>query len=112
MPIQILLSFIVAFIIAKAIASYRKRQVRFATFFFWSFFWIILIGVIWQPELANRLADFLRVGRGVDAVIYFSLILLFYLVFKIFVRMEMIDRQMTDLARSAAIENAKEHPTV
>lgn len=97
------------FVIVKAIASFRKRQVRAATFFLWALFWLIIIGVIWRPESANRLADILQVGRGVDAVMYLSVIGLFYLVFKLFVRIEMVDQQMTDLARSSAIANAREH---
>lgn len=109
MPIQILLTLASAFVIARAFKSYRNRQVRFATFFAWSLFWLGVIGAIWQPELANRLADVLQVGRGVDVAIYGALIVLFYLVFKLFVRMEMIDQHLTDLSRTIAIANAREH---
>ncbi len=107
MVIQVLVTILSAYIILRAYRSYRKKTVRIATFLLWSFFWLLMIFVVWQPDLTNRLASLLQVGRGADAVLYLSLVLIFYLIFKIYVKLEAIDAEMTTLVREVAIIERK-----
>lgn len=107
MIIQGFLTLCSVFVIAKAFKSYRKHSVRFSTFLVWSLFWIAIIAVVWQPELTNRIAAVLQVGRGADAVLYLSLILIFYLLFKIFEKLEMLDQEITTIVREVAVSRAK-----
>ncbi len=103
MVIQILITLASAFVILKSVVSYSNRSIRLPTFVVWSLFWVAIIFFVWQPSLADRVASLLQVGRGADAMFYLSLIVIFYLLFKIFIRFERIDFQVTTLVREIAL---------
>ena len=48
-------------------------------------------------------ANILGVGRGVDAVIYLALILLFYMQFKNYVKMEKIEQDVSKVVKEIAL---------
>ena len=110
MVIQVLVTILSAYIVLRAYRAYRKKSVRMATFLLWSLFWLLMIFVVWQPDLTNRLAALLQVGRGADAILYLSLVLIFYLIFKIFVKIEALDSELTTLVREIAIIERKKNP--
>ena len=69
----------------------------------WSAFWIASCVVVLRPEFASAFASFLGVGRGVDAVIYVAIIALFYVVFRIYLRLDRLDRDITALVRTVSL---------
>jgi hypothetical protein len=68
---------------------------------------VFAILVVVFPNVTTRIANRFGVGRGVDAVLYVSLIILFYLVFRTNVALENLKQEMTELVRKVAIENPK-----
>ena len=48
------------------------------------------------------------VGRGVDTAIYFSIVMLFYLLFRSFAKIEDLDRQLTRVVRANALREMEE----
>ncbi len=107
MTIQIIISIVIAFIVAKTAARYRKKEISTRLFVFWVLFWLLAALLFWMPELSQYVADLLEVGRGVDAILYISLVILFYFMFKIFNRFERMEREITKLVRETAILNAE-----
>lgn len=107
MVFQLVVSVCSIFVLLKAWKSYRKKNVRFTTFILWAVLWIGMIFVVWQPQLTDRVAGFLQVGRGADAVLYLSLLVIFYLFFRIFVALERVDQQLTTVVRELAIIDKK-----
>ncbi len=101
--IQILVTVFGLVIIFKAFGNLKKATISLATFAIWSFFWLLIVIMFWQPNLTNYIAAVLQVGRGTDAVTYVSFVLLFYLFFKVFVSMEKQQQETTKLAREMAI---------
>lgn len=77
--------------------------------FLWSALWIAAIVVVLRPEVATFFASLVGVGRGADAVIYVSIIALFYLVFRIFLRLDKLDRDLTVLVRKVSVAQRDEH---
>ena len=84
MTIQILATVFVGLILLKATRDYLKKKIKISLFIVWLVFWAAVLLAFWWPDLTQRLANFLQVGRGADAVFYISVVVLFYLVFKIF----------------------------
>lgn len=107
MVFQIVVSVCSAFVLLKAFKSYRRKNVRFTTFILWAVVWLGMIVVVWQPQLTDRVAGLLQVGRGADAVFYLSLLVIFYLFFRTFVALERIDQQLTTVVREIAIIDKK-----
>jgi hypothetical protein len=45
------------------------------------------------------------VGRGVDLVIYISVLILFYLIFRTLVRLDKIEKDITKIVREVALKD-------
>lgn len=58
-----------------------------------------------MPQTTDVIASKLGVGRGVDVVIYVSLMVLFYVVFRLFIKIEEVEREITTLVRKLAIDD-------
>lgn len=104
---QIILSVIILFILFKTWHSYKKKQISNSFSFFWVLIWLGGLFVIFYPGFLTRIADLLNIGRGVDFALYVSIILLFYLVYKINLKIGKINRDLTKLVRKISIENEK-----
>jgi small membrane protein len=73
---------------------------------FWVVFWLtVIVSVIW-PNSTQALADRIGIGRGSDLVIYISIVLLFFLIFKLHIKLESINRDVTKVVRKKALESA------
>ena len=72
---------------------------------FWgSLFSVAIVGVF-DPKFTNFLAQQLGIGRGVDVVLYVSVVLLFYLIFRTNVMLEDTRHEITKLVREIALQN-------
>ncbi len=107
--IQLLVTIVSGFVILKTIRKFQKKEIPLQLCFLWSLFWILGIVLVWQPSIADRIASILQVGRGADALLYLSLVALFYLLFKVFVRFEKFDKELTALVREVAILERKKN---
>ncbi len=98
----ILILFIVV-IIARLVIRFKNEDINLINFLVWLFLWLAIVGVVVFPESINFLARTLGIGRGVDVAIYFSLILIFYFIFYLTVRIRSLENKITKLARKMAL---------
>lgn len=70
---------------------------------------IAVIGAVFVivPEWASQLATLVGVTRGVDLLMYLALMLLGFLTLVLYSQQRHLRQQMTQLAREAAIANAR-----
>ena len=108
MLIQILISIFALFAISRLIFKKTKQELRISEFLIWLIFWLIVSVVVWIPDITNIIANFLGIGRGADLVFYISILALFYLIFRIYIKIEKIERNITRLTRDDSIKNAWE----
>jgi len=59
------------------------------------------------PELSNRAAHLVGVGRGVDLVFYLSIVVLLFLVFNLYLGQKTTEDQLTIVVRELAISQAR-----
>lgn len=109
MVIQIILVVFFLFAALKVISRFRSGELKNSIAVWWIVFWFTAILVVINPNSTSILAKLLGVGRGVDVVMYLSLALLFFVVFKIFVRLEKIESQMTKLVRKETLSQNKKY---
>ena len=102
-PIQILAIVVMVFGIVRTISLFRERRLSAVWFVFWVIIWGGVGVVAFVPKIASQVADFLGVGRGIDVLVYVSILLLFYLIFRIYLRLESIERNITKLVREIAL---------
>jgi hypothetical protein len=107
MFIQFLIIGFSFFALSRTILNFKKGQMTINNLIFWSSLWLVIIVVALLPQITTPLAHFLGVGRGSDVTIYLSILLIFYLLFKIFAHLEKIDYEITQIVRKKALK--KEH---
>jgi len=104
--IQIFLVAFVVFAISRVVLRLKEKMLSTQAAFFWLLIWFAaLIGIL-MPKTTTKIASFFGVGRGVDVIVYISLTLLFYLVFRIYVMIEDLRHEITYLIRELALQNS------
>lgn len=106
--IQIVLTCFAVFAVSRVLIRYRRGGMRILHLGLWLVFWAGVIVVSLHPRTADRMADLLGVGRGVDTAMYLSLLLIFYLLFRSFAKIEDMDRQLTRVVRAGALREMEE----
>lgn len=104
--IQIFLLAIAIFAISRVYLRLKEGVITIRMAFFWFFIWIAALVGTTLPATTTKIAEFFGVGRGVDIIVYISLALLFYLVFRIYVMIEDLRHQLTDIVREIALFNS------
>ena len=105
MIFQILLIIFAAFAIMKTSRQYQARKVTVRWFGIWILLWITVIGVAITPESTDIVAELLGVERGADLLVYVAVVVLCYAMYRVFVRLEKQNRELTDLVRKIAINS-------
>ncbi|HEX7498904.1 MAG TPA: DUF2304 family protein [Polyangia bacterium] len=106
--IQIVLICFAVFAVSRVMIRYRRGNMRTVDLGLWLVFWVAVIVVAWLPDTTNLLARWLGVGRGVDTAMYLSLLVIFYLLFRSFAKIEDLDRQITRIVRANALREMEE----
>ncbi len=109
--IQILILLFVLFAITRTFFQFRRGKITLAVLFLWITLWLVAGVVVVLPQTTDMLARFVGVGRGVDAVMYVSITALFYAVFRLLVRIEEVEREITKLVRTLAIDMMEKSKT-
>ena len=104
--IQIFLLAVVIFAISRVYLRLKEGVITTRMAFFWFFIWIAALVGITLPATTTKIAEFFGVGRGVDIIVYISLALLFYLVFRIYVMIEDLRHQITYIIREIALSGS------
>lgn len=107
MFIQYFLVFLVLLILYRVTVKWRQGFLAFRDMIFWVGFWLVVGAIVIVPETTSFMARMVGVGRGSDLVVYLSIVLIFYIIFQITVRIERIDRNITKIVRQVALK-AKE----
>lgn len=105
MLIQILIILFSLFALSRLFSKFKNKEVSNKELFLWSCFWFLVIGAtIWFRQ-TDIIANFVGVEKGADLAVYLSIVFLFYLMFKIIVKIDKIEKEITVIVRELAIKN-------
>jgi small membrane protein len=107
MIIQIIVSIFLILIILKTLARKKSKELSIKETIAWLIVWIGTGLIFWFPQYTTRVAEILKIGRGADLITYLAIIVLTYLVFRIFIHLDRIEKSITKLAREDALDNDK-----
>jgi len=105
---------VIVFCLYAALRVWQKARTRGLSRrwgIFWLVFWLSVGLVVALPWTTSLLAARLGVTRGVDLVIYVAIIALFYLVFRLTVKIEKLEGNITKLVREISLSNEKKDRT-
>jgi len=66
------------------------------------FIWASLMLTAFFPDIITRMANLVGIGRGVDVIIYMSIGTLFYMMFRLYIKLEETQQQLTIVVRELA----------
>jgi hypothetical protein len=105
MLIQIPLIIFVVAVIFLIILKFKKGDLSWRELIAWLALWILVgLAVLW-PHKTDEIAQFLGVERGANLLIYLSILALFYLMFKILVKIEKIERRIAQIIRHISLKD-------
>ena len=91
--------------ILYSILRFRDGKMSLGMLLAWILIWVIIIIISLYPNDTNYLASYSGIGRGLDFVLILGILVSFYLIFKMYNKIENIEEELTDLVRELAIQN-------
>lgn len=107
MLIKYILIAIIVLIIWRITSQFRRGGLHIREYLLWLMFWFGGIFIILRPETATLAANLVGIGRGADFIVYISVIIVFYLVYRILVRQEKMEKEITKIVREISIVRAR-----
>ncbi|MDD3284507.1 MAG: DUF2304 family protein [Patescibacteria group bacterium] len=107
--LRIIITIFILSTLIKLFQTKKSGKISTLNFLLWSILWISVGIVFYKPELSTQFAKTLGIGRGADLMIYASIIVIFYLIFKILAKFERINADITKITRSIAISKAEDN---
>lgn len=105
MVIQYVATIIIFLILLQLFSKFRKDKQSWLKVLLWIIFWGGSLFVVWFPAVIAKIAEVSGVGRGVDVILYVSVIFLFYLIFAQNTKIDDLNKQITKLTRELAKRN-------
>ena len=104
MIIQILLIIFFLFAIVKVVGRWRAGGLTAGGLVGWLVFWLAAGVVVLLPNSTAYFAKIAGIGRGADLVVYVALAAVFFIIFKLMVKIELLNKDITKLARKISLD--------
>ncbi len=104
--IQVVVVLFAAYAASRSVGRFRKRTIGLGELALWLAFWAAVGGCVLVPNIVQRFALLMGVGRGADAVFYLSFVAMSYAFFRLYMRTRHLEQQLTVLVRKLALKEA------
>lgn len=106
---QVIALIVIAFFLARLLLLKKKGKVPTAEFFFWLIFWsLAAVSVLSLRWLDKVVADLGFSASAINILVYVAVIALFYLNFRLRLKMERLDRAITAVSRKMALDEVSD----
>lgn len=103
--VQFLIIGLVILFLIKTTSDFKKKRISLYSFLFWLFLWAVIFITALAPQITEFIAKIVGIKRGTDVAVYFSILFIFFLLFKVISRLEVIDHEITKIVRRIALED-------
>ena len=95
---------VIAFFLTRLLRQYQKKQLSKNEFIFWLCFWIAAALAIIFIKFIDHFVSFLGFsGSGITFLFYIAVMILFYFVFKMRLKIVKMEKNITDLTREISL---------
>ncbi|HPT08103.1 MAG TPA: DUF2304 domain-containing protein [bacterium] len=102
---QIIALLILVFFILKLTIQWRKKTININEFIFWLIFWLIAsLLIIFIKPIDQLVINMGFSSSGINLIFYVAVLLLFYLIFKMRLKMVKLEKDITDLSRELTLK--------
>lgn len=102
---QVLLIIVTIIAIIFFYRRLRVKKITPATFVLWVLVCLIVNFFAFAPKFSDPLAGFFGFGRGLDLLLVIGYALLVYSIFRLYVKIDELNRNTTELVRALAIKD-------
>jgi len=101
---QLLALLVIGFFIYRLFKQRNKKQVGGNEFVLWLSFWIVsALAILFLKKLDYLAASLGFSASGINILFYGAILILFYFIFKLRLRIAKLDRDLTDLTREVTL---------
>lgn len=100
---QYIITIVAIFSIIVIFMRFRRSRTSLKNLIFWIVLWGLILFFAFTPALSSHLANFFGIGRGLDLILIFAVVTIFYLIFRIYITIEKIDSNITKVVSSIAL---------
>ena len=91
---------IILFFLSRLFWQKNKKHINNNEFIFWLIFWIFsLLSIIFLKQIDKLVAKFGFSSSGIEILLYLAVVMLFYFIFRLRLRFEKIEKQLTKIIR-------------
>ncbi len=102
---QVIALLVIGLFLARLFWQRKNKQVSRIEFFFWLIFWFLaVLVIIFIKKIDILVAGLGFSATGIDVLLYLSVAVLFYFIFRLRLKFEKIDREITKIVREIAIK--------
>jgi|WetSurMetagenome_2_1015567.scaffolds.fasta_scaffold603366_2 small membrane protein len=105
---QLLALLIIIFFLSRLFWQKKKNEISVVEFIFWLCFWFLaMLAIIFIHSIDEFVASLGFSSSGINILFYIGTIILFYLILKLRLRLEKIERHVTKIVREIALVSKK-----
>ncbi len=104
MFLQIIITILVIIALSVIVKRTSQNKLSLGQAATWFLMWLIVLIVFWYPESTSYLASALGIGRGADLIIYVAILVMFYMLFRMYLRMDKLSGDITKVVRKVGID--------
>ncbi|MEK6822802.1 MAG: DUF2304 family protein [Nanoarchaeota archaeon] len=105
--LQVIAVMFAIFAWSRVIFRFKDHKMNISALFLWSAVWVGVIVAVLMPETSRTLSLVLGISRPVDVLVYGSIVMLFYMVFRLYILVEGIGHDTPRLVRAIAVLNPR-----
>jgi hypothetical protein len=105
--ITIILGVFALFALSRVILRFKDGKLKLYELLFWIIIWGGALTVLLFPQLIVTVQLFFGITPNSGVLSLFGMVILFYLVFRLYVKLEQQNQAITKLVRESSISHAK-----
>lgn len=102
---QLIALIIIGFFLSRLFLQKRKKEISSNEFIFWLIFWIsATLAIVFLKQIDSLVAGLGFSSSGIDVLFYLAVVVLVYFVFRLRLRLEKQERNITSLVKEIALK--------
>ena len=106
-PYQVVILVLVSVFIGYTLLNYKKGEISFLALILWISIWIIMIYTTFSFNLIGFIGRILSAQAGLNIIVAFSVISLFFVCYVLFIQIVRIRKEITQIIRYIGLKEAK-----
>lgn len=104
---QAVILVLVSIFIGYTLFNYKKGEISFLAMIFWLLIWAFMLYTTFSFTLIGLIAKFFSAQAGLNLILVFSVITLFFVCYVLFIQIARLRKEITRIVRHIGLKEAK-----